>query len=110
MKPELKAALWIMMFGMLIFAVLAIYFNHWWIALFGLLLNVSYHDEIKDDNKKDFDHHFEEIQKEIDKSSDFNAKKNPNDIPHEINEGHYGFRYDSVKNKTESEGTELLRH
>ena len=53
MKPELKAFVLITIFALLVFALLAVYFNHWWIALFGLLLSVSYHEDKdgKDDNK-----------------------------------------------------------
>lgn len=57
MKPELKAFVLTTIFALLVFALLAVYFNHWWIALFGLLLSVGYHEDSKDDNKEDVDHH-----------------------------------------------------
>lgn len=57
MKPELKAFVLLMIFALVDFALLAVYFNHWWIALFGLLLSVSYHEDSEDDNKEDFDRH-----------------------------------------------------
>lgn len=57
MKPELTAFLLLTIFALLVFALLAVYFNHWWIALFGLLLSVGYHEDSKDDDKEDFDHH-----------------------------------------------------
>jgi hypothetical protein len=59
MKPELKAFVLLTIFALLVFALLAVYFNHWWIALFGLLLSVGYHEDKdgKDDNKEDADHH-----------------------------------------------------
>lgn len=57
MKPELKAFVLITIFALLVFALLAVYFNHWWIALFGLLLSVDYHEDSKDDDKEDSDSH-----------------------------------------------------